>query len=105
MERGGAFSERHKVVYTAEDIRFTTKNYALYTICLGWPGEKVIIRSLKMLYRSDICSVRMLGVDKELEWSLTEVGLKIKTPNEKPCEHAYVFKISRTWTPVQVIKN
>jgi len=96
MERGGAFSERHEVHYTAEDIRFTTKNYALYTICLGWPGEKVIIRSLKMLYRSDICSVRMLGVDKELEWSMNKEGVKIKIPSRKPCEHAYVIKISRT---------
>ena len=44
---------------------------------------------------SDIRSIKMLGVYKELEWELTEFGLKIKTPNEKPCEHAYVFKISR----------
>ena len=96
MERGGAFSERHEVHYTAEDIRFTTKNDALYTICLGWPREKVTIKSLKMLYRSDICSVRMLGVDKELEWSMNKEGVKIKIPSKKPCEHAYVIKISRT---------
>jgi len=38
----------------------------------------------------------MLGVDKELEWTLTETGLKIKAPQEKPCDHAYVFKITLT---------
>jgi alpha-L-fucosidase len=48
------------------------------------------------LDESDIRSIEMLGVDKELEWELTDTSLKIKTPNKKPCEHAYVFKISRT---------
>jgi len=95
MEKGGPFSERQEVYYTAEDIRFTVKNDALYAICLGWPGKEVTIRSLRMLYRSEIGSVKMLGVDKELEWRMSGEGLKIKAPKEKPCEHAYVFKISK----------
>jgi len=96
MEEGGAFSEKHEVQYTAKDIRFTTKDNVLHAICLGWPGEKVAITSLKMLYKSDICSIRMLGVDKELEWSLRKEGLKTKIPSKKPCEHAYVLRILRT---------
>jgi len=96
MEKGGPFSEKHEVHYTAEDIRFTVKDDALYAICLGWPGRKVTVRSLKTLYKSEISSIKMLGVDKELEWSLEEEGLKIRTPDEKPCEHAYAFKILRT---------
>ena len=95
MEKGGPFSERQEVYYTAEDIRFTVKNDALYAICLGWPGKEVTIRSLRMLYRSEIGSVKMLGVDKELEWRMNGEGLKIKAPKEKPCERAYVFKISK----------
>lgn len=95
MEKGGPFSERQEVYYAAEDIRFTVKNDALYAICLGWPGKEVTIRSLRMLYRSEIGSVKMLGVDKELEWRMSGEGLKIKAPKEKPCEHAYVFKISK----------
>jgi len=97
MKRGGPFSESEEVQYTSKDIRFTVKDDALYAICLGWPGKGkwVKIQSLKMLYRSEVNSVSMLGVDKELEWSLTSEGLKIKTPNEKPCEHAYAFKILR----------
>jgi alpha-L-fucosidase len=55
----------------------------------------VAIDSLKRLYESEIGSIKMLGVDRELEWSLTGENLEIKTPNEKPCEHAYVFKIMR----------
>jgi len=97
MRKSGAFSEREEVHYTAEDIRFTVKDDALYAICLGWPGkgEWITIKSLRMLYKSEVNSVTMLGVDKELEWSLNEEGLKVKTPNEKPCEHAYTFKILR----------
>ncbi len=87
------------------------KDNIIYAITLGWPGEEFKIKTLRKSYKiilqnealryyvmdeSDIRSIKMLGVDKELEWELTDFGLKIKTPNEKPCEHAYVFKISRT---------
>jgi len=95
MEKTGYFSEQQEVEYTAKDIRFTVKGDVLYAICLGWPGEQVTIESLRRLYESEIASVKMLGVDQELEWSLTEKGLEIKTPTEKPCEHAFVFKIMR----------
>jgi len=95
MEKEGSFSERQEVDYTAKDIRFTVKDDVLYAICLGWPGERFIIESLGRLYESEINAVKMVGVDKELEWSLTREGLEIKTPDEKPGEHAYVFKIVR----------
>ncbi|MHA2039699.1 MAG: alpha-L-fucosidase C-terminal domain-containing protein, partial [Promethearchaeota archaeon] len=110
LARGGGFSEFAEVKYTAKDIRFTVKDNTIYAITLGWPGEEFKIKTLRKSYKiirqseaarhyimdeSDIRSIKMLGVDKELEWELTDFGLKIKTPNEKPCEHAYVFKISR----------
>jgi alpha-L-fucosidase len=88
------------------------KDNTIYAITLGWPGDKFKIKTLRKSYNkiiqqnkaagyyimdeSDIRNIKMLGVDKELEWELTDFGLKIKTPNEKPCKHAYVFKISRT---------
>ena len=37
----------------------------------------------------------MLGIDKELDWSMTDNGLEIDVSEEKPCESAYVFKITR----------
>ena len=97
MKLRGGFTEREEVFYTAEDIRFTTKGNALYAILLGWPGggKRITIKSLSKLYKSEVNSVTMLGIDKELEWSLTKEGLKVKMPNEKPCEHAYVIKIQR----------
>jgi alpha-L-fucosidase len=96
MTKAGPFMEDQEVEYTPQDIRFTVKGDVLYAICLGWPEGQVTIESLAGLYEEEIESVRMLGVDQELEWSLSLAGLKVKTPAEKPCENAYVLKITRT---------
>ncbi len=92
---------RKKVQFTAQDIRFTVKDKTIYAICLDWPSDEVTIKYLAGedeyfgLYESEIESVKMLGVDEELEWKMTEDGLTIKTPDQKPCEHAFTFKIER----------
>ena len=80
--------------YPAHEIRFTTKENDLYAICLDWPGEQVTIESFRVLWKSEIKSIKMLGISEELEWSLTDKGLIIKTPDTKPCEHAFAIKIS-----------
>ena len=95
MPKAGYFMEDQEVEYIAHDIRFTVKDDVLYAISLGWPDERLVIETLKHAYESEIKSVSLLGADGELEWSLTEEGLEIKTPDEKPCEHAYAFKIVR----------
>jgi alpha-L-fucosidase len=91
------------VVYTPEDIRFTLKGDVLYAIVLDWPGEKCLIKTFednyrrKPLYKDEIKQITMLGDGKPLEWSWQEEGLLIKTPDIKPCEHAFVFKIERQY--------
>lgn len=97
MTLRGGFTERAEVFYTAEDVRFTVKNNVLYAILLGWPGEgkEITIKSLRILYPGEVHSVSMLGADGDLKWSQSKEGLKVKMPNEKPCEHAYVIKIER----------
>jgi alpha-L-fucosidase len=95
MKKAGYFMEDEEVQYTAEDIRFTVKGDVLYAICLGWPEGQVTIKTLKELYPGEIRSIKMLGVDGELAWSLTNDGLTVKTPSQKPCDHAYVLKIDR----------
>ena len=104
---GGAYAEmaggEGKIQYTAEDIRFTVKDNILFAICLDWPGKEATIHSLRRLEEElsiywtdeDIKSIKMLGVDKKLEWSFSDEGLTIKTPDKKPCDHAFVFKIQR----------
>jgi alpha-L-fucosidase len=95
MESSGMFSEEKEVEYTPRDIRFTCRDNLLFATCLGWPGERVTIRSMKALYPGEIESVRMLGVDDELSWSMTRSGLEIESPDEAPCEEAFVFRITR----------
>jgi alpha-L-fucosidase len=95
MPTEGAFSEEQEVAYTAQDIRFTVKDDVLYAICLGWPGEQVTIKAAARLYESEIAAVTMLGSERHLDWRLTPEGLTIRTPAERPCEHAFAFKIRR----------
>jgi len=91
------------IVYTSQDIRFTVKKDTLYAIALDWPGEEAVIYSLaghkgfNGLYRDEIKEITMLGDDKPLEWRLDNEALFIKTPEKRPCEHAFVFEIVRQY--------
>jgi alpha-L-fucosidase len=110
-EDGMMFNESD-IEYTAEDIRFTVKGDVLYATVLAWPGEELIIKSVLPfvsdrqgkkrrfpgyhIYPNEIKSVTMLGDGEELDWELVGgKGLIIKRPGDKPCDHAYVFKIVR----------
>ncbi len=90
------FSEKEQKPYTAKDIRFTCKDNTLYAICLGWPGSESTIKTLgrgSALEVQKIKRITMLGDDHILSFSQDKAGFKIKTPEKKPCEHAYTFKI------------
>ena len=95
MEKGGSFNEKEIAGFTAKDVRFTVKDNILYATCLGWPGAEITVETLQLLYPAEIRSVTMLGSDQELKWSLNDAGMTIETPAQRPCEHAYVFKIVR----------
>jgi alpha-L-fucosidase len=93
----GHMREREDKPFTAEDIRFTTKDNALYAVCLGWPGESAAIKSLgsgSSVKAEMIERIQMLGSAEPLAWSQREDGLQIKPPSHKPCDHAYTFKIT-----------
>ena len=88
------YGTRYWEKFGEDDIRFTRKGEdVLYAISLVWPGENLIIKSLKDWDESRIKSVQLLGVEEFLEWELTDQGLVIQCPDEKPCEHAFAFKI------------
>jgi alpha-L-fucosidase len=93
----GAFTDTKREAFTAQDIRFTTNGNVLYAVCLDWPGEEAVITSLgagSTIKTDMIADITMLGTSESLSWSQDEVGLKIKTPTQKSCEHAYTFKIT-----------
>lgn len=93
----GHMREHEDKPFTAEDIRFTTRDGALYAICLGWPAEHVVIKSLgsgSPLPAEQIESIGMLGSSETLSWSQHEDGLHITSLSQRPCDHAYTFRIS-----------
>ncbi|MGH9396939.1 MAG: alpha-L-fucosidase [Terriglobia bacterium] len=94
---GGPFSEEKEKPYTAQDIRFTTKNNTLYAILLGWPGRETVINSLPAgtkLWFGLIRAVQMLGTTDPLKWSQEPSGLRVRLPESKPGDYAYVLKIT-----------
>jgi len=87
---GGGFSEQKDHPYTAEDIRFTTRNGALYAIALDWPASgKILIKSVTAKPRR----VSLLGSKAKLKWTSTPAGLSLDLPANKPGDYAYVFKM------------
>jgi alpha-L-fucosidase len=105
----GHFGEEKTKDFTAQDIRFTTKGRnTIYAICLDWPGAKLVIKSLGPTNLSRVggpnwdawwlgsqSTIRLLGCPTKLRWSQTmNQGVTVYFPKEKPCQHAYVLKIS-----------
>ncbi|TBL68328.1 alpha-L-fucosidase [Paenibacillus thalictri] len=94
---GGEFTDSKRQPYTARDIRFTMRCDHLYAAIMGWPEDgKVSIRSLgyaSRLYEQEIGGVELLGSQAKLQWSRNNDGLHVTLPDERPCEHAFIFKI------------
>jgi len=97
--KGGAFSERKEPQYTARDIRFTRSKdgKTLYAIALDWPDTELTIESFKAKETSPgrVKSVTLLGSHEPLKWSRDARGLTIRLPREKPCDHAFAFRIEK----------
>jgi alpha-L-fucosidase len=94
----GAFTDTKRTAFTGQDIRFTTKGDILYAIVLAWPGKECTIKSLgttTKLWNGKVGELELLGDEGRLEWSQNENGLTVKMPDKKPCDHAFVLKITR----------
>ena len=77
------------------EIRFTTKDNAVYATCLDWPRQPVVIRMPHLDAESQpkIRSVEMLGSQEQLQWSQKPGRLVVTPPKKRPCDYVYVFKI------------
>jgi len=101
LKKSGSFNEDNSLRYTPQDIRYTCRDNFLYATCLTWPGDKAFFTSLVPkgetwtgLYPSEIASISMLGSDEPLHWEFTKEALSVTTPRTKPCDHAFVFRIT-----------
>jgi alpha-L-fucosidase len=95
----GAFGDmKEKITFTGDDFRFTVKNNVLYAIALAWPSKEFTIKSTAGLYPGEVQSVEMVGHSGPLQFSQDRRGLRVTRPDRAPCDHAYVFKITRRMT-------
>lgn len=93
---GGGFTDTKRQPFTAQDMRFTTKPDTLYVICLGWAGDgaTVTVRSLaEGQGPRQIKNISLLGYSGKLDWRRSPAGLEIRLPDQRPCDHAFVFKL------------
>jgi len=93
---GGAFKDTKRATFTSQDIRFTTKGNTVYAIALAWPDDELLIKSLRAgspHLSEQISEIGLVGFPQTLVWAQDAEGLRIKVPAQKPCEHAYAFKI------------
>ncbi|HEX7761508.1 MAG TPA: alpha-L-fucosidase [Caulobacteraceae bacterium] len=91
----GAFSEGAAKAFTADDIRFTTKDGALYALGLEWPAaDTLTIRSLAApsLNGREVSRVELLGAGA-LAFDQTPDGLILHLPSRRPAVATPAFKI------------
>ncbi len=83
--------------YTAQDVRYSASkdDLILYATLLGWPGAGKTI-TLKSVHRdTGIKSVRMLGSDEVIPWTIGRGGLTLTMPSKAPSELAVSFRIEK----------
>lgn len=86
-----------KLKYSAEDIRYTTKDNVIYAMTLGMPeaGKRIILKgftSNRHTKSLKVKSVSALGTNQPINWSLTKEGLVVEVPVMSG-DDALVFKV------------
>jgi alpha-L-fucosidase len=95
--QNGMFNENARKDLTVDDVRFTTKGDTLYAFVMGWPDYQALIKPLALttaLRVGTIRNVELLGYDGKIEWSQDDTGLNVLAPSKKPCDYAFVFKVT-----------
>ena len=94
--RAQGFNEGKNKPVTPDDVRFTTRNDALYIIELGVPTQDLRIKSLgkaASLLDRPIESIELLGSPEKLEWRQGDDALTISPPRSTPSPEALVYKM------------
>lgn len=93
----GSYVADHTTDFTAQDIRFTTRDRALYVHVLGAPGSQVRVTSLTRdtpLPFGALHKAALLGVPQPLRWNWTPDGLVFDIPDTRPSDDALVIKLT-----------
>jgi alpha-L-fucosidase len=94
----GPFADEKRKPFTAEDVRFTTRDGKVYAIVLAPPADgRVTIRSLAAgsahLSRK-VQGVDLLGSSDAVKWSQDASGLRIEMPGKPSSPFALALRIS-----------
>jgi len=105
--RGPRFNEAGRKDFTADEVRFTAKGNTLYAFVMGWPEKEAVIKPLATTStpaQIKVQNVELAGCKGRVQWAQGEIGLTVRMPEEKPCDHAIAMKIAtwrrRTVTPL-----
>jgi alpha-L-fucosidase len=95
----GATSKHVPAILGPQDIRFTRNqsNTVVYAFVLGWPEEKVVIRSLAASAANSpdrIARVELLGDPRPLRFAQDAAGLRVSLPANKISDTAIGLKLS-----------
>ena len=81
----------------ADHLAFTTNGKNLYAIALKKPTQVFTIAATSDWTADQVQSVRLLGSDAEVSWSMTDTGLKITPPSDLgQSDYAWSFEIVTT---------
>jgi alpha-L-fucosidase len=80
------------------DLRFTRSKdeRTIYAFALKWPGDKLLLRTVKPAKGS---AIRMLGTAETLKWTQLADGVEVRIPpgmqdeSRRPCRFAWGFEI------------
>lgn len=96
--KAGSFSDTKRDAFSGRDIRFTTKGDILYAILLDWPENgNARIKSLRAgagAFPQGIANVELLGSQLPVTWQQGALAFKAQLPEPRPCDHAFVLRIT-----------
>ncbi|WOO43570.1 alpha-L-fucosidase [Rubellicoccus peritrichatus] len=90
------YDTRYWKVWGADQLRVVQKDGDLYVTTFVWPEERTMTIPFLITENSSakFSKIELLGHEGEIDFQSTAEGLVIDFPAERPCDHAWVFKIS-----------
>jgi alpha-L-fucosidase len=94
--KSGGFNEDKQGDFTAQDVRFTTKDSTLYAFVMGWPEKTTLVRALAKNSPQNpgkILHVALLGYSGTINWKQDESGLRVEMPANKLSDIGITLKV------------
>jgi len=78
------------------EVRFTARGDVVYAVALAWPADgRLCIAALGGNEGvGAVAKVELLGTDVPVAWAQSDEALTITLPPDRPCEHAWAFRVT-----------